>query len=65
MEILTDGQPDGRFIYIIPEINTAEYNRLGLIITRLDVYENIDPVGEYTIVLKPTTHSIVKPLRQN
>lgn len=45
--------PDGRLIYTIPAIDTAAYNRLGLIITRTDAREGSDPVGEYTIVLHP------------
>jgi hypothetical protein len=44
---------DGQLIYEIPAIDLRAYNRLGLIITRLDAEEGVDPNGEYTIVLKP------------
>jgi hypothetical protein len=37
--------------YVIPAIRTTAYNKLGLIITRLDAQEASDPIGEYTIVL--------------
>lgn len=42
---------DGHLVYVIPVVNTTEYNRLGLIITRFDAKESSDPIGEYTIVL--------------
>jgi hypothetical protein len=45
--------PDGQPVYVVPEIDTAEYNRLGLIITRVDASESSDPVGAYTLVLRP------------
>jgi hypothetical protein len=44
-----DGQP----VYIIPAIDTAEYNSLGLIITRTDAQESLDSEGAYTVVLHP------------
>ncbi len=50
-ETLTRANPDGRLFYVIAEIDTGEYNRLGLIITRVDAEEDSDPIGEYTIVL--------------
>ena len=50
-EILTRVNADGHLVYVIPAIDTTVCNRLGLIITRLDVKEISDPVGEYTIVL--------------
>jgi hypothetical protein len=49
-----DGETSaGNYLYTIPQIDTETYNRLGLIITRLDINENLDPKGIYTIVLKP------------
>jgi hypothetical protein len=54
-EVLTKVNAAGSLFYVIPEINTAEYNRLGLIVTRLDAKESSDPVGEYTIALRPGT----------
>jgi hypothetical protein len=53
IEVLTQANPDGHLFYAIPAIDTTAYNRLGLIITRLDAQEGSDPVGEYTIVLFP------------
>ena len=52
-EVLAEVYADGHLLYAVPEINTAETNRLGLIIMRLDTREGSDPVGEYTIVLHP------------
>jgi hypothetical protein len=51
-EVLTEMSADGHQIYVIPEIATTEYNRLGLIITRVDANEDSDPIGEYTIALR-------------
>jgi hypothetical protein len=45
--------PDGQSAYVIPELDTAEYSRLGLIITRVDASESSDPSGAYTIVVHP------------
>jgi hypothetical protein len=50
-ETLTVANPDGPLSYAISEIDTTECNRLGLIITRIDAGESLDPVGAYTIVL--------------
>jgi hypothetical protein len=52
-EVLTQLDADGHLFYVIPAIDTAEYNRLGLIITRLDSNESSDPTGQYTIALHP------------
>jgi hypothetical protein len=52
-ETLTRINPLGALFYIIPALNPAEFNRLGLIITRLDTRESSDPVGVYTLVLHP------------
>jgi hypothetical protein len=48
-----DGHGNRRFMYDIPAIDRAAYNRLGLIITRLDAQETSEPRGEYTILLRP------------
>jgi hypothetical protein len=53
VEILTRVNPDGPLFYVIPAIDTAAYNRVGLIITRFDANEGSDPAGEYTILLHP------------
>jgi hypothetical protein len=50
-QILTGENSDGRVTYYIPMIDRATYNRLALIISRLDARENQDSVGEYTITL--------------
>jgi hypothetical protein len=52
-EVLAPVDAEGRLFYLIPVIDTAEYDRLGLIITRLDDQERSDPIGEYTIALHP------------
>jgi len=44
----------GRLVYTIPSIDVAEFNRLAIIITRVDANEATDPLGEYTIRLTPT-----------
>ena len=50
-EIHARVDPDGSQIYVIPAIRTTDRSRLGLIVTRLDAREALDPVGAYTIVL--------------
>jgi hypothetical protein len=50
-EVLVTASEGGRLVYIIPAIDMAAYNRLGLIITRADTRESSDPVSAYTIVL--------------
>ena len=50
-ETLTSTNADGHLVYTIPEIDTAECNRLGLIITRVDGNESSDPFGQFTIEL--------------
>jgi hypothetical protein len=44
---------DGALSYTIPAVDTTEYDALGLVIARVDAEERLDPVGEYTIVLRP------------
>jgi hypothetical protein len=50
---LTRDASDGLSLYTISGIDTGIYNRLGLVITRLDSEEDSDPVGAYTITLHP------------
>jgi hypothetical protein len=50
-DILSATSPEGHLTYVIPAIDTTEYNTVGLIITRLDAKEHLDPSGEYTLVL--------------
>ncbi len=37
----------------MPEIDATQYGRLGVAATRLDVRENVDSEGSYTISLRP------------
>jgi len=48
---LTNASADGHRFFVIPSVNTAKFNRLPLIITRIDARESSDPIGQYTIVL--------------
>jgi hypothetical protein len=43
---------EGVLRYTIPMLDTQATNRLGLIITRVDAGEGVDPAGAYTIVLR-------------
>jgi hypothetical protein len=52
-EALKQEAEGGRLGYYIPHIDTTEFNRLALIIVRLDGEEDSDPVGAYTVVLHP------------
>jgi hypothetical protein len=54
-EVLTGKNADGHLTYVIPATDASAYNRLGLIITRLDSDETSDPAGNYTITLSSTT----------
>lgn len=47
-------RPDGSLSFSLPELDLGRYNRLGLIITRVDGGERLDPVGSYTLVLRGT-----------
>ncbi len=49
--LMPDG--NGHFVYTIDTIDTKQYNRLGLIITRIDSDEMDDPIGVYTVTVKP------------
>jgi hypothetical protein len=42
----------GFLSYTLPEIDTERYTHLGLIITRVDNREDIDPRGDYTLLLR-------------
>ena len=52
-KILARGTPDGQLVYVIPEIDLTNSNRLGMVITRIDAKEGSDPIGAYSIVLRP------------
>lgn len=42
---------DGTHDYVIPAVDTMAYDRLALIITRLDAGETADPAGNYRVTL--------------
>jgi hypothetical protein len=56
-EVLMGADGDGHMVYTIEAIDTTAYNRLGLIITRVDAQESSDRVGAYTIVLRAHAES--------
>ena len=45
-------EAEGAHVYVIPALDWRKFNRLALIITRLDPDENADPLGGYTITLE-------------
>jgi hypothetical protein len=45
---------DGAQVYTIPSLDTETYDRLALIITRLDSEEMADPFGGYQVTLEST-----------
>ena len=51
-EVLESVKADGELSHVIPAIDTAESNRLGVIITRVDTGERSDPFGAYTIFIR-------------
>jgi hypothetical protein len=50
-EATVPGQ-DGLHVYTIPQMDATAYDRLALIITRLDADEAVDTEGGYTITLE-------------
>lgn len=51
---ILDGITSGKVLrFNHPQIDLSSFDRLGLIITRLDSYEAIDPVGAYTLTVYP------------
>ena len=45
-------EPDGFLSHTLPNIEPVRYNRLGLIITRVDSGEQRAPRGSYTLLLR-------------
>jgi hypothetical protein len=43
---------DGAYVYRVPVVETQTYAWLGLIITRLDADEALEPLGEYSITIE-------------
>jgi hypothetical protein len=52
-QMLEERGPGGHLRYTIPALDTAAYDRLGLVIIRVDARESADPNGAYTLVLSP------------
>jgi hypothetical protein len=44
--------PEGVYVYLIPRVEGTQFDRLALIITRLDAGETDDPLGRYSITLE-------------
>jgi hypothetical protein len=51
-ESLVEGLTGAPLHFHIPAIDLDTYNQIGVIITRVDARENLDPVGAYTLVVK-------------
>jgi hypothetical protein len=52
-EMLRNEVPDATLSLSIPAVELDTYNRIGIIITRVDAREHLDPVGAYTLVVNP------------
>jgi hypothetical protein len=52
-EIETTTTPDGQVRLAIRRVDLSAYNRIGLIIVRLDDQERLDPVGKYRLTMEP------------
>ncbi len=50
-------EADGVHIYAIPRVDTAAFDRLAIIITRLDAEETLDPAGSYRLTVYSGTKS--------
>jgi hypothetical protein len=44
--------PGGPLSMVVPSVDQTRFNRLGVIITRVDGNEELDSVGAYTLVVK-------------
>jgi hypothetical protein len=51
LEMLEPAGGEGRLPYAIPRVDTTAYNRLGLVVVRVDADEAADAIGAYTLVL--------------
>jgi hypothetical protein len=56
-EALMEMDAHGELSYTIPADYTGAPRTLHLIVTRLDVWESLDPTGEYSIALHPAPRS--------
>lgn len=50
-EVVPQNQGDAH-VYVIPQVDTTAYDRLAIIVTRVDGEESLDPVGAYTVVVQ-------------
>jgi hypothetical protein len=50
----TEDVATGRQTAVISNLDKGGFNQLGLIITRVDSRESSDPVGAYTLVIRPS-----------
>jgi hypothetical protein len=46
---MLSAQPDGTHTFSISQVDTLEYSRVALIITRIDAEETVEPFGEYRL----------------
>ena len=49
---------NGAQLYVVSDPSTTVYNKLAIIITRLDADETTDPAGNYRITLEPATDTL-------
>jgi hypothetical protein len=45
---------NGKFIYVMPKLDTLAYNRIVLIISPFNTVLTEDPYGSYRVILDPT-----------
>ena len=50
-EIVPQNQGDDH-VYVIPQLDTTTYDRLAIIVTRIDGEESSDPAGAYAVVVQ-------------
>jgi hypothetical protein len=47
-----EADSEGEYVYTVDSVDTGEFDRLALIVTRIDPHESADPAGGYTIDLE-------------
>jgi hypothetical protein len=55
VEVLSQTDPQSGLVYEIPAGEMEAYNRLAVIITRVDAFEGADPIGAYTLIVSPSS----------
>ena len=53
VEVLTQADPEAGLVYEIPAGELEAYQRLAVIITRVDAFERDDPIGAYRLEVSP------------